>query len=129
MPANQMPEEQLRKRLLKQMVENLGYPKSLISVEKELKHFAGNQKNIPKRRIDILCFDRLMHPLLLVECKAKPIDIRAVIQAIGYNAVIKARLVALAQPDAIFLRWKKDGQTHYQWFKTLPSFDDLLQWE
>ncbi len=109
------------------MVDELGYPKGLIVVEKELKHFTS--KEAPKRRIDILCFDRAMHPLLLIECKAQAIDEKAVTQVVGYNALIGAPLLGLAQPGAILLGWKKRGEGCYAWRSTLPLFDELLQWK
>lgn len=109
------------------MVEELGYPKGLIAVEKELKHFTP--KAAPQRRVDILCFDRALQPLLLIECKAQAIDEKAVTQVIGYNALIGAPLLGLAQPGAVLLGWKTKGEGCYAWHPTLPLFDELLQWK
>ncbi|MEM7175390.1 MAG: type I restriction enzyme HsdR N-terminal domain-containing protein [Chlamydiota bacterium] len=123
-----LPEERLRRELLAQMVEELSYPKALIAVEKEIKHFAVDRKKVPQRRVDILCFDRQTRPLLLIECKAKAIDAKAVAQVLGYNEFIRAPIIGLAQPAAILLGWKKNGEQHYQWYSTLPTFDEVAQW-
>ena len=122
------PEEYLRSQLLKQMITDLGYPKSLIAVEKEIKHFSRCQEDVPKRRIDLLCFNHELKPLLLIECKAKAIDAKAVAQVLGYNVFIQAPIIGLAQPAAVLLGWKKEGKQQYQWYTTLPTFNEVSQW-
>ena len=54
-------EEQIRQELLKKMVEELGYPPSLLVIEKELKdlpHLQGSSFPFPKRRLDILVYTK-----------------------------------------------------------------------
>lgn len=121
-----MPEEAVRQKLLEQMIKELGYPRGLIAVEKEIKYFT-KQKDAPKRRIDLLCFDRRSKPLLLIECKAKVIDSKALAQVLGYNAFIQAPIVGLAQPEAILLGFKENKEQCYKWVEVLPSFDEMVR--
>lgn len=87
------PEEGVRQSCLRQL-EVLGYPKSLMAVEKSLKELMGVARP-PKRRADILCFDPRGRPLLLVECKAVPLTEAMQRQLMGYNFYIEAPFIAL----------------------------------
>ncbi len=95
------PEEKVRRGVLILMVAKLGYPKSLLSVEKGI---AG------ARRADILCYcprAEGLYPLLLVECKAVQLGAEAERQAFGYNRSIKAPFIALASATEIKTLWKE----------------------
>ena len=65
------PEEWVRQQLLHRMVEQLGYPASLIAVEVAF-HLPSLQGGDEGRfiRCDAVVYDRAMQPLLLIECKA-----------------------------------------------------------
>ncbi len=104
------PEEIVRQNLILQMTEKLGFPKELISIEREistLPHLSGEK--VPKRRFDIICFmgkcdkDLPLYPLLLVECKAIPLSESALSQVFGYNYYVKAHFVALANSQGVVL--------------------------
>lgn len=92
-----LPEERVRQRLYRHLVEELGYPPSLIALEVELKdlpHLFGVP--VPKRRLDLLCLEKVsMRPLLLVECKAVKLTQKALDQLLGYNYFVEARYLAL----------------------------------
>jgi hypothetical protein len=106
------------------MVDELGYPKGLIAVEKEISTLALND---PNRRIDILCYamgkNGLM-PLLLIECKAEKLTPQAERQALGYNDAIGAPFVALAGPNEIKTLWREEKKVVSIPF--LPRFDQLV---
>ncbi|NGX45389.1 MAG: hypothetical protein K940chlam2_00539 [Chlamydiae bacterium] len=92
------PEEIVRQSLLLEMIRTLGYPKELLAVEKqlsELPHLMGVER-LPKRRTDIVCYARGIHPLLLIECKEGDVGKEAIQQALGYNAFVGAPFVAVA---------------------------------
>lgn len=119
-----LPEEQVRQNLLADLAEK-GYPKGLTVVEAELSslpELAG--KNLPKRRIDILIYTAAMKPLLLIECKAIPLDVKASRQLQGYNAYIGAPFMALANQDAFWLFWDEGGTLKKA--AILPSYAQLL---
>lgn len=113
------PEEVVRQRLLQKMIAQLGYPKGLIAVERELK--SG-------RRFDIVCFAKAkeeLRPLLLVECKADKIEEAASRQAWGYNDTVGAPFLCLASDRSICTLWREEGKVKSIPF--LPPFADLMR--
>ena len=81
------------------MVNDLGYPKSLIGVEKGLSTLTHSNLD---RRIDIICYSTNGQPLLLIECKAD-LQLTQVVenQLVGYNDVVKAPYLALANEKEV----------------------------
>ncbi|MBS1652800.1 MAG: type I restriction enzyme HsdR N-terminal domain-containing protein [Bacteroidetes bacterium] len=80
------PEEFLRQHVVSWLLHQKKYPASLISLEKEIKF------NNIKKRYDIVVYDRLLNPFIIIECKAPnvAIDISVLEQALRYNTIIKA---------------------------------------
>lgn len=131
---NFRPEEDVRQWLLKEMVEKLFFPPSLIAVEKDLKdipHLREVNFQAAKRRADIIVFCADIHPiyplypLLLVECKADKLDKAAINQVLGYNHFVKAFFVALAGGTAIKTFWHSGKRVECLDF--LPAYHDLLK--
>jgi sulfur carrier protein ThiS len=117
------PEEIVRQLWIKKMVQELGFPKELIAVEKELKalpHLASAP--VPDRRIDVLCFTNTesLVPLLLMECKAEQILPKAIEQVMGYNLYVQAPFVAIANDREICFRYNQCI------LNRLPSYTELL---
>jgi Type I restriction enzyme R protein N terminus (HSDR_N) len=130
------PEEVIRQLLLRQMVEKLGYPRSLIAIEKELAQLPHlkliSSKQIPKRRADIIVFARgkeqgSLLPLMLVECKATPLTPKFAQQVIGYNAFVGAPFVTLANKRQVLTGRYDMAAGMYRFEQGLPPFDKLLQ--
>lgn len=132
-----LPEEYVRQRFLEHMVTGCGFPASLIAVEKSLKHLphlsVGNLRNIPRRRIDIMCFakdplsERGLSPLLVVECKAVKLTAGVIKQVVGYNHIVKADFVAIVNQEEIRTGWYDSAIGDYKFVNYLPLFDDLLR--
>ncbi|HEC41989.1 MAG TPA: type I restriction enzyme HsdR N-terminal domain-containing protein [Bacteroides sp.] len=78
------PEEWVRQHFIMYLVQDRGFPSSLISVEKE---FSFNRM---KKRTDILAHNRQGDPVMLVECKAPDVPVNAaVFDQIGlYNLTL-----------------------------------------
>jgi hypothetical protein len=117
----QRPEEKIRQHFLQKMVQELGFPKGLLSVEKEIASF-------PFRRTDIVVFipgKEGLIPLLLVECKAGKIGKSALAQALGYNHRIEAPFICLTNGLTTQTYWKEMDQMTSVSF--LPSFDQLVK--
>jgi hypothetical protein len=114
------PEEKIRQQVIQKMIGELGYPKGLIAIEKDL--------TASSRRFDILCYAKRAQglvPLLLIECKAERIDEEAEAQAFGYNQSIRAPFVALASKEGIKTQWIEKGEIRSIPF--LPRFEELLE--
>jgi hypothetical protein len=85
------PEEWVRQHFINYLINTLNYPKGLINVEGGLNYHSR------MKRTDIIVFDNLGSPFILIECKAPniPLDNEVVFQASVYNNIIKAPYVAL----------------------------------
>lgn len=122
------PEEMIRQKVLILMTEKLGYPKELLAVEKELSQLPHlhHRSDLPKRRADIICFGKNIHPeyalypLLLIECKEGKIEKEAKEQASGYNHFVNASFVAIAGIEGILL-------IHPLELAFLPTYSDLIK--
>jgi hypothetical protein len=83
------PEEWVRQHVLNFLEKEKNYPKGLIRVE------SGLDFNSMKKRSDILVFDSLGKPFILVECKAPSVNLNqaAINQASRYNFKYKASIL------------------------------------
>lgn len=108
------PEEMARQLWVQKMVKELGYPKSLISIEKEVPPL--------KRRADIICYTKEGKPLLLLEGKAGRLTQEAMGQALGYNQHLKAPYVALFNAQGVLFHDTLAETTLYQ----LPPYQELI---
>src|SRR3990167_2800347 len=55
------PEEQVRQRWVAHLIDQLGYPRECIVIEKQLTdlpHLLRTPHPLPRRRIDLLCYQR-----------------------------------------------------------------------
>lgn len=87
------PEERVRLRMVEYLVREAGFSLNHITTEMPVK-ISRDQHAL---RADILCFDDLLRPLLLVECKSEtvPINEKTAQQSAGYNRNIGAPHVLL----------------------------------
>tara|TARA_B100000780_G_C21112697_1_gene449807 strand:- start:6 stop:467 length:462 start_codon:yes stop_codon:yes gene_type:complete len=92
------PEEWVRQHIIHYLNSQLGYPFSLLAVEKGLTY---NGKNW---RADIVAFNNSGKPQLIIECKAPevPINQQTFMQAARYNLVYKVPFLIVS-----------NGLTHY----------------
>ena len=83
------PEEWVRQNFLLYLTEVLKYPSSLIAVEKQ---FAISDV---KKRFDIVVYNNLMDPIIIVECKEMntPISKSTFQQVLQYYTVIQSRFI------------------------------------
>ena len=106
------------------MVEQLGYPASLIAVE-----VAITVGEVHKR-CDAVVYDASLQPLLLIECKAEtvPLTQKTLDQAITYNRKLNVPFLLLHNgPQSIFVTLNPDGTNHYA--QRCPGYTDLLRCE
>lgn len=121
------PEEIVRQKLLHVMTTQLGFPRELLAVEtqiSEIPHLRG-VANLPKRRADIICFAKEIHPehplypLLLIECKEGQAGEAAASQVMGYNHFIQAHYAAVAGENCVQL-------VYPQALPFLPPYSQLM---
>ena len=114
------PEEWVRQQLLHRLVEQLGYPASLIAVEQAIK--VGEAQ----KRCDAVVYDRQMMPQMIIECKAEtvPLTQKTLDQAITYNRKLNVPYLMLHNGvQTICIH----GTDHYT--SGLPRYADLLRRE
>ena len=115
------PEEWVRQHCLHYLIGHLAYPRALIRLERGVWH------SRLQHRPDLVAYDRLARPLLLVECKASgvPLTTKTQEQLMRYNAYYKSRLLVMT-----------NGLQHFCWqldyagrcsvgLQAIPHFDNL----
>ena len=124
------PEEWVRQQLLHRMVEQLGYPASLIAVETAIT--VGEAK----KRCDAVVYAKHslpggegeggVYPLLIIECKAEtvPLTQKTLDQAITYNRKLNVPYLLLYNGVQTFLIHGTNTNT-----TGLPRYTDLLRCE
>jgi hypothetical protein len=115
------PEEWVRQHFLHYLINNLGYPKRLISIER------GTNYNKLQKRTDLCVYDNFGNPLMLIECKAAyvPVTQDVVKQVSVYNQTIKARFVVITNGLAHYC-WQVDFETRqFQPLQEIPAFAKL----
>ena len=75
------PEEWVRQHLVHYLINEKKYPASALSIEKQL------LLNGTKKRYDLVVYNTLLKPLLIVECKAPSIELNqlTIEQVLRYN--------------------------------------------
>lgn len=125
------PEELIRQRLIRYMIDKLGYLPSLIAIEKQLAQLphlhATPLAKIANRRLDVVVFAKgTLLPLLLIECKAVPLTPAFAQQVIGYNAYVRAPYIALANEKQILTGYYCEEKGVYRFESGLPTFETLM---
>ena len=123
------PEEHVRQTFLHALVEQFGYPQSLIGVEVQIAVGAGVDK-----RCDAVVYSRSLQPLMLIEFKAPEVAITQTTldQAAVYNTTVHAPYLILANgKQTVVARIDKqtaDGEQteQIQFLNHIPSWNQLL---
>ena len=123
------PEENVRQTFLHALVEQFGYPQSLIGVEVPIAVGAGVDK-----RCDAVVYSRSLQPLMLIEFKAPEVAITQTTldQAAVYNTTVHAPYLILANGrQTVVARIDKqsaDGEQteQIQFLNHIPSWNQLL---
>jgi len=116
------PEEEVRQRFARYLVEEKGFPASLLMTEYALK------VNKLSRRCDILAHKPAGHPVLLVECKAPAVNINQATfdQVARYNMAFRVRYLIVTngmKHYACLLDFETEKIT---FLREIPPYDSLL---
>ena len=128
------PEEWVRQQLLHRLVEQFGYPASLIAVEVPVEKITNHQSPITNhqspitnhQRCDAVVYDAALQPLMLIECKAEtvPLTQKTLDQAITYNRKLNVPFLLLSNgAQTICVNGNNNQSTG------LPRYADLLRRE
>ena len=108
-------EEWVRQNFVAYLVKQLHYPETLVALEKEI------LLNGLKKRFDILVYDKLHQPWMLVECKAPAIFLNEDVlqQALRYNITVPVSYIVITN-GATTVAWEKEGDA-LNLIHSLPS--------
>ena len=115
------PEEWVRQHLIRLLTEQYGVPVGLMAIEKPLK--VGNLT----QRADIIVYDRLANPILIVEVKSPStvIDQFTLDQASRYNRALNVKYVILSNGmQHVVLNFIADRKG-YIILDKMPHYKDL----
>ncbi|MEO9802334.1 MAG: type I restriction enzyme HsdR N-terminal domain-containing protein [Reichenbachiella sp.] len=114
------PEEWVRQHFVKFLNENLKYPKSLLKMEFEVRY------NRLKKRPDIVAYNSLGEPFLIVECKAPGIRISndTFQQVAVYNQTLRARYLVVTNGLEHFCCEQNLKTGTFQFLEKIPVYKD-----
>ena len=111
------PEEWVRQNVLLYLTKTLGYPLSLVAVERQI--MVGKMK----KRFDVLLYDRSAKPFMVIECKemGEILTEQVIMQALRYNMTLQAPFVAVTNGLHCAACQLLGDQP--KWIKALPAFE------
>lgn len=114
------PEEWVRQHFLKFLSTHLGYPRTLLKTEFEIRF------NKLKKRPDIVAFARSGDPLMVVECKAPHVKItqETFKQAAIYNQTLKAGLLVVTNGLEHYCCEQNIDAGTFQFIEKIPAYID-----
>lgn len=115
------PEEWVRQHFVQYLINQKGYPKTLIKLEGGLK-LHGNA-----RRTDIVVFNPRGERILLIECKAPSVTINQKVfdQVARYNMVHKVSLLAVSNGLNHYYCHIDQENRSYKFIEELPGYKEL----
>lgn len=115
-------EEWVRQNLIWYLADKLNYPKSLMSVEKQIK------VNKLKKRYDLVMHTPQLKTILLVECKAPDVKItQATFNQIGqYNIALKVPYLLVTNGLNHFFCEINHEEKTYEFHKEILNWQELL---
>ena len=112
------PEEWVRQHFVNYLINEMKYPRSLITVEEGLSY---NQR---LKRTDIVIFSRKGTPWMIIECKAPSVSLseHTLFQASVYNVTLRAEYITITNGISHLF-----AQVDYQnnktiWLEALPPY-------
>jgi len=115
------PEEKVRQSFLNHLVNSLGYPPSLISVEKGL-----IVNELPKR-FDAVVYNNNGKPLVLLEFKSPSIKIKQEVfeQIASYNFILKVDYLIVSNGKSHYCCKVNYEESEIKFMKDIPHWNDI----
>ncbi|MBF4472093.1 type I restriction enzyme HsdR N-terminal domain-containing protein [Flavobacterium sp. HJJ] len=115
------PEEWVRQHVVRFLLEQKKYPKSLINVEKVL------MVNGLRKRYDVVVFNPNGTIFILIECKAPEVKISQAVfdQIARYNMTMEAQFLMVTNGLNHYFCLMDFENEKYEFLKELPNYKDL----
>lgn len=116
------PEEWVRQHFVAYLIDNKGYPQSLVANE------IGLTLNGTSRRCDTVVFDRHGLPSAIVEYKAPSVAITQKVfdQIVRYNMVLRARVLMVSNGLAHYCCRVDYRNRRVEFLADVPDFAELI---
>lgn len=122
------PEEIVRQKFLKYLIEELDVPKDKIDVEVPMSYFKKGSRG----RADIIVYteneDGYYIPIMIVECKAPHISLIDDVwdQVLRYNEILNTNTIVITNGNYTYgANWTDETET-YKLLEELPKYNKLL---
>lgn len=115
------PEEWVRQNFVRYLIEEKNYPKGLIGIEVMFK------MNKLVRRADILVYDKMGSPVLIVECKAPEVNINSAVfdQIVSYNLKFRLKYIVVTNGLHHYACSTDLDKGAWSFLKSIPGYDIL----
>lgn len=125
------PEEIIRQKFVRYLIEDLKVPKSKIELEVPMSHF----KKGARGRADIVVYgentDGINIPIMIIECKAPNIPLidEVWFQAYRYDDILGAGFIVITNGDKTYgAIWDKVNEEYY-FIEEIPKYTELVKKE
>lgn len=117
------PEEWVRQHIVHYLINDYGFPKSLISLEKQL------VLNELSKRTDIVLYNQLASPCMIVECKAPEVKItqKTFDQIARYNLTLQVPYLWVSNGKTNFVCHVDLSKRKVHFLETLPVISTLME--
>lgn len=115
------PEEWVRQHFIHYLISQKNTPGGLIVLEKQIVF------NTMTRRPDILVYDQIGKPVLIVECKAHDVEISqdTFDQIARYNSVIKSPYLVVTNGMKHYCCKMDHDRNSYRFLEDIPDYEDM----
>ena len=115
------PEEWVRQNFARYLCDGLGYPESLLLLEHKITH------NTLTRRCDVVIYNRMGQPVILVECKAPDVILnqKTFDQIARYNLVLGVNILLVTNGLNHYCIQMDPETFTYSFLGEIPSFRSL----
>jgi type I site-specific restriction endonuclease len=119
------PEEWVRQHMVQYLIQYQGFPKGLISVEHSIRYMQQD------RRSDIVCYNTMGEPLMLIECKAPEVNINQKVfeQSALYNSILKAPYLVVSNGICHYCCQINHETRKYVFLENIPAYESIKDFD
>lgn len=115
------PEEWVRQNFIRFLVEEKGFPASLIAIEKKV------DINLLPQRSDIVLYNQNANPVMIVECKASKVKITQEVfnQIARYNMKLRVPFLVVTNGLRHFCCYMDYNENSFKFLQEIPDYETI----